>query len=138
MAGAQFINHQGIEILYIDFAYSTSKEEILRIIEETKTLIGSRPPLSAFTLTNVTDAYFDGDISQALKGLATYNKPYVKAGAVVGLTNLRKIVLNGVLFFSKRQLQICDDLQSAKDWLASQDVEDSTNGSEYPENGTDP
>lgn len=120
MAGAQFITHRGVEILYIDFSFSTSKEEILRIIEETKLLIASRSPLSVFTLTNVTSAYFDGDINQALKDLAAHNKPFVKAGAVVGLTNFQKIVYNSVLFFSKRQLEICRDVGSAKAWLADQ------------------
>lgn len=120
MAGVQFIRHQDIEVLYLDFSYSNSKEEILRIIEKTKTLISSRPRLSVFTLTNIIDAYFDADINQALKGLAAHNKPYVKAGAVVGLTTVQKIVYNSVLFFSKRQLEICDDLESAKTWLSSQ------------------
>ena len=80
MAGVQFIKHRSIEILSIDFSYCTSREEILRIIEETKILIATRPPSSVFTLTDITDAYFDREISQALKHLAAYNKPYVKAG----------------------------------------------------------
>jgi hypothetical protein len=120
MAGVQFIRHQDIEVLYLDFSYSKSKEEILHIIEETKALISSRPPLSVFTLTNIIEAYFDADINQALKGLAAHNRPYVKAGAVVGLTTLQKIVYNSVLFFSKRQLEVCDDLESAKSWLVGQ------------------
>jgi hypothetical protein len=120
MAGVQFIRHHSIEILYIDFSYSTSKEEILRIIEETKTVIATRPPVSVFTLTNITSAYFDSDITQALKHLATHNTPYVKAGAVVGVTNIRRIIYNAVLFFSKRHLEICEDLESAKAWLVSQ------------------
>jgi len=120
MAEVRFITHQGIEILYIDFSFSTSREEVLQVIEETKTLVASRPPSSVFTLTNVANAYFDGDVNQALKDLASHNKPYVTAGAVVGLTTLKKIVYNSVLFFSKRQLEICDDMDSAKAWLASQ------------------
>lgn len=119
MAGAEFITHQSMEILYIDLS-SDSKDEILQAIEETKTLISLRPPSSVFTLTNVTNAYFDGEVSEGLKGLAAYNKPYVKAGAVVGVTNLRKIIYNSVLFFSKRKLEICDDMESAKAWLVGQ------------------
>lgn len=120
MAGVQFIRHHSIEILYIDFSCSASKEEIFRIIEETKRLIVTRPPASVFTLTNITNAYFDSDISQALKHLAAHNKPYVKAGTVVGVTSIRRIIYNAVLFFSKRHLEICDDLESAKAWLVSQ------------------
>jgi len=120
MAGVQFIRHHDIEILLIDFSCSTSKDEILRIIEETKTMIATRPPGSVFTLTNITDAYFDSDITQALKHLAAHNTPYVKAGAVVGVTNIRRIIYNAVMFFAKRQLAICEDVDSAKAWLVRQ------------------
>ena len=117
MAGVQFIEYRGIEILYIDFSYSTSHEEILDIMQETKRLIATRPPASVLTLTNITEAFFDREISQALKDLAAYNKPYVKAGAVIGLTAVRRIIYNAVMFFSKRHLEIFDDLESAKEWL---------------------
>lgn len=120
MAGVQFITYQSIEILFIDFSYSTSKEEILRIIDETKRLIATRAYSSVFTLTDITNAYFDSEITQALKQLAAHNRPYVKAGAVVGVTNIRRIIYNAVLFFSKRHLEICEDLESAKAWLVSQ------------------
>ena len=83
-------------------------------------MIVTRPPASVFTLTNITKAYFDSDISQALKRLAAHDKPYVKAGAVVGVTNIRRIIYNAVMFFAKRQLEICDDVESAKAWLVSQ------------------
>jgi len=120
MAGVKFIRHENIEILYIDFSYSKSKEEILRIMEDTKRLIAARPPASVLTLTNITDAHFDKDINEGLKDLAIHNKPYVKAGAVVGVTSIRKIVYSAVLLFSKRHLEICKDLESAKAWLLTQ------------------
>jgi len=120
MASVKFIRHENIEILYIDFSYSTSKEEILGIMAETKRLITTRPPASVFTLTNITDARFDNEINNELKNLAIHNKPYVKAGAVVGVTSIRKIIYNAVLLFAKRKLEMCDDLESAKAWLVSQ------------------
>jgi len=126
MAGVEFIRHQGAEILYIDFSYTQSKEDVVRVIEESKQLIADRTPMSVLTLTNITQAYFDRDISQELKGLAAHNKPFVKAGAVIGLTNTRRIIYTTVLFFSKRKLEICDDLDSAKAWLLTQAGEEAT------------
>jgi hypothetical protein len=120
MAGSEFIRHQDIEILYLDFSYTTSKEEVVQIVEEAKQLIANRPPLSVLTLTNITKAYLDRDISQILKELAVHNKPFVKAGAVIGVTPTRKMIYLTVLFFAKRKLEICDDLDSAKAWLLLQ------------------
>ncbi len=120
MAGVEFIKHQDIDILYIDFSYTDSKEEVVRIIEASKGLISDKPPASVRTLTNITGAYFDRDISRELKDFAAYNKPFVKAGAVIGLTTARRIIYHAVLFFAKRKLEICDDIDEAKAWLVEQ------------------
>ncbi len=121
MSGAEFINHQGVEIFYIDFSNTKSAEEVVQIIEIAKKLIAERPLSSVLTLTNITNAYFDRDISSELKGFAAHNKPYVKAGAVIGLTVARRIIYHAVLFFSKRRLEICDDMDTALAWLVAQD-----------------
>lgn len=120
MKGAQFIRHDGIEILQIDFSYVTSLDEILRIMEEAKALLVTRPSRSVLTLTDTTETHFDGTISQAFKEYAAHNEPYVKAAALVGITPIRKIIYNAVSFFSKRHLELCNDMESAKAWLISQ------------------
>ena len=117
MAEVQFIQYQNIEILYSDFSYSSSREEDLRNYGRGQTL---DPPSSVFTLVHITEIYFDRDISQALKRLAVHNKPYVKASAVVGVTTIRKIIYNAVMFFSNRHFECRDDLKSAKEWLLRQ------------------
>ena len=120
MAGVHFIRHGNIEILHINFSNTSSKGEILEIMDETKGLIATRPLSSVLVLTDITGAFFDRDISQAMKQLAAHNKPYVRASAVVGVTPIRRIVYNAVMFFSGRHFESCDDLESAKAWLLSQ------------------
>ena len=120
MKGAQFIRHDGVEMLWIDFSHVATLDEIVRIMEEAKTLLMTRAPGSVLTLTDTTGTHFDGAINQAFKEYAAHNTPYVKAAALVGITPIRKIIYNAVAFFSGRHLELCDDIESAKAWLVRQ------------------
>lgn len=62
--------------------------------------------------------HFDTDITEAFKRFTAGNKPYVKAGAVVGVSGLKKIVYNAVMKFTGRDIIALDDLEMAKDYLA--------------------
>ncbi|MGC4120101.1 MAG: hypothetical protein QM765_37075 [Myxococcales bacterium] len=48
------------------------------------------------------------------------NAPYVKAGAVVGVTGLKKIVLNTLNLMTSRGFRAFDAREKALDWLAQQ------------------
>ena len=120
MANVRFITHKHVELLLIDFTSTTSLGEFLSIIDEAKQVIASRPFHSLLTLTDVTNSYFDADITPAIKEYVAYNKPYVKAGAVVGISPVRKIIFNSVLFFSGRDnLKLFDTLDNAREWLCT-------------------
>ena len=105
-------------MLFVDFSTTTSLAEFLTVIEEAKQTIASRPLRSVLTLTDVTNSYFDSNVNVPLKKYVAHNKPYVKAGAVVGISSVRKIIFNAVLFFSRREnLKTFDTLEAAKEWL---------------------
>ncbi len=63
---------------------------------------------------------FNPEIVRAITALAEANKPYVRAGAVVGLSGLMKVVYATVLRVTGRNLKPFDDLGRGKDWLATQ------------------
>ena len=120
MAGAGFIAHEGREIYYINIA-GAGAEEIKRISEAAKADIRKQPQGSVLTITNVSDVNMIPEISNTLKDLAASNKPYVKAGAVLGVTGLKKITFNAVLMFSgRRNLHLFDTMEEARDWLVKQ------------------
>lgn len=115
------LEHKGKQILFLDFSHNNSKEEYLPIIDAAKLWLKNKEPNSVLTLTDVTDAHFNADILTLLKELTSHNKPYVKAGAVVGITRpLAKLAYNTVMAFSKRTLPIFDTQDEAKDWLVKQ------------------
>lgn len=113
-----FIMHQEKEILFLDFS-NTQPHEVLQTIEEAKPVIRSRPERSILTLTDVTNARFSEAVSDGMKQFTVHNKPYVKAGAVVGVTGLKRIIFSAVIAFSRRNLETFDDIEQAKHWLVN-------------------
>ena len=116
-ARVKFIKHNAKEILFLDFSNSMP-HEILQTIDDAKRMISARPEGSILTLTDVTNARFNDAVSDGLKQFTAHNRPYVKAGAVVGVTGLKRIIFAAVITFSRRNLEAFDDIELAKQWLA--------------------
>lgn len=120
MAHTYFIEHKGTRIVYLDFANVQETEEALRRIAEARQFITQQPPNSARTLTHVAGSAFNPRIVRAITALAEADKPYVRHGAVVGLSGLMTVIHNTIVRITGRNLQAFDDLEAAKDWLAEQ------------------
>lgn len=114
-----FITHKGKEILFLDYAGS-GPADILAIIDEGKKAVSSRPEKAVMTLSDFTDVRFDESTSSAIKEFTAHNKPYVRAGAVVGVTGLKRIIFEAAMKFSGRRLSTFSTIDEAKDWLATQ------------------
>ena len=120
MQGIRVIDHRGKKILFFDFSHC-KKEDIKPIIDDAKQWFLTKRPRSVLTLTDVTEARYDTGTLRIFKEFTLHNKPYVKAGAVVGITNpLMKIAYRAVTTFSKRNLPIFNTREEALDWLADQ------------------
>ncbi len=122
MSRVEFLTYKGKRILLIDFS-NLRAEKVLPVIEEARSLIAAQPAHSLLTLTDMTGMHFDADIVAALKEYAAHNKPYVKAGAVVGASGLLAIVKSGVESSTKRHLMSCDSRDEAQEWLIQADAE---------------
>ena len=119
MKRVQYIHHNGRQILFLDF--SGFKVEDFHInIKEAEKLIRAEPQNSVLTLTDVTGAKYNLEVTKAIKEFAVGNKPFVKAGAVVGLDALKKIIYNSIMHVSGRNLLAFDDIEKAKDWLVAE------------------
>ncbi len=119
MKRVKYIYHNGRQILFLDFS-GCNVEDFHITIKEAEKLIRAEPPNSVLTLSDVTGAKYNLEVTQALKEFVKGNKPFVKAGAVVGLDALKKIIYNSVMHFSGRNLLAFDDIEEAKDWLVEE------------------
>jgi len=119
MNRVEFIQHKGKEILRIDIS-RCELEEIIAVVASTKKLLSVKPQQSVLTLTNVTDAKYNPALNRVLKEFVLYNKPFVKAGAVVGVEGIRKVVFEAAIQFSGRAFHLSATEEEAKDWLVQQ------------------
>lgn len=117
MDRAKFVDHKGQQIFAMD-CRDASLEEMDQVIEECILQVRQQPPKSVLTLTISGGSAFSGETISRLKELARGNEPYVKAGAIVGVTGLYKVVFNAVAMFSKRRFYLFDTVDEAMDFLA--------------------
>lgn len=116
----RFIEHRGTRVLMIDFSGLQAADDILREMQRAREIIRSQPHNSLRTLSNVTGARYSPPVMDAMKEFTAGNKPYVRHAAVVGMERVHRVLYRAVLLFSRRSIEIFDDLNAARDWLVSQ------------------
>jgi hypothetical protein len=119
MSATKFISHKGVNILFIDLARKTPAQ-LLAAITEAKGVIALQQPGSLLTLTDVEGSSYNREVADELKAYVAHNKPFVRAGAVVGLNDLKRVIFNFLNRVTGRTLKGFDRIDAAKDWLAGQ------------------
>jgi hypothetical protein len=114
------ITRGGKQIIHLDFANFTEVKSALAAIDHAQKFIARYPLGSVRTLTDVTNSRANDEVVNALKGLTKANKPYVKCGAVVGLTAMQRILFKAVMTFSGRYLSAFETVEQAAAWLEKQ------------------
>lgn len=117
MERAKFIRHGAKMVLQLDFS-GLCLADAREVAEYGKTVIGKMPKNSVLTLTNVTNVVYDTEFNTVAKELMACNKPYVLAGAVVGVTGWRRVAYwTGLVFSGRNNLKMFDTIDDAKEWL---------------------
>lgn len=114
----RFVDAASCRVLRIDFC-GAAGDELLARVNLAAAMIRRQPERSLLTLTLVHGVSYDAEITAALKAYVRNNRPFVFAGAVVGLDYLRKIILP-LNRLTGRNLRAFDDEQSATEWLAAE------------------
>jgi hypothetical protein len=119
-ARCRFIEHKGKRILFHDLSNIMNPKDGFPVVEQSKAIMARQPKASVLTLTYVAGSRFNKEIVDALSDLVKHNKPFVKHGAIVGLSGLQKVVYITVTQLSGRRLPTFTTVEEAKDWLVSQ------------------
>jgi len=120
MERAGFIEPEGRKILFIDFSQLVDKKDVLEVIASAQPLIAKQDEKSLLTLTDVTGTVADGETTSALWQFLRHNKPYVLAGAVVGVESEEQETLYSLLTHqARRELPMFDAIEEAKEWLVN-------------------
>lgn len=114
MSRVNFIEVEGVKILWLEFSRCTL-EEAAQLIDEAAPLIRSQPPQSLLILSDYAESHFDIEISQKLRLFARDNKPFVKCAALVGVTGIRRTLYRAIIAFTGRSnLVLCENLDEGK------------------------
>ena len=111
-------SYKGKVITRLDFSGADYFEALSRI-GIFKKYISFQPKKSLLILTDMTGIKVNNRVVEAFKEFTAFNKPYVIASAVIGLAGPYKIFLKTVNYFTKRDIKLFDDAESAQDWLIS-------------------
>lgn len=112
------IIYKGKSIILVDLS-SLPPEETLKVLPQAKAVIAKCPPKSALILTDVTNAVYNKEVASAIKEFSTHNTPYVKHSAVVGASGLSQVLLQTVIFLTRRELKAFSTRDQAKAWLVA-------------------
>lgn len=114
----KFIPYRGKKLFMMDFS-NCSLEETTVLIDEARKIIVTQPPKSLLSYTDLTNATATPEVVKEFRDFAKDNALYVKAGVVVGLNGLMRMVVDAVNRFTQREIRVFDDPVKAKNWLVN-------------------
>lgn len=119
MPKVEIINHRGKNIVYTDLA-NAGVADFPSVLEDATKAIVSNPQGSVLTVTDVTDAKYNRETVRIMNNYVAFISPYLKAGAVVGVTGLKKVVYDAIMQFYKVKYPLFATVEQACDWLVEQ------------------
>lgn len=117
MERTNLIKYKDQGIYFMDFSNLKSENEIAEVINKSILFIRSQPRGSLLTLTDVSNMHFNNNIKDLFTSFVQGNKPYIKAGSVVGISGLQSFVYNAIMKLTGRNLKSMRSIIEAKEWL---------------------
>lgn len=118
MSRAKIINYKGKSIFYMDFSNIKTREEVIKIIEDSKSYIHSQPEASVNGLTNLDNIFFNTDVKNDFLLFIKANKKFMKNSALFGMSGLVRIMFNGLMRITGRDIRSFENMIDAQEFLA--------------------
>ena len=112
----RFIEHQGQQILLLDFSNANAHQMQL-LLEEVRTTVAGHPRGSLLTLADFSGATVDHAVAMKIKEVLTLDRPFVKKGAWVGAEHIPHAFMENFHNFSQRDIATFKTRQEAMDYL---------------------
>ncbi|HPR33070.1 MAG TPA: hypothetical protein PLK12_13290 [Prolixibacteraceae bacterium] len=119
MKEPEIITYKGKTIVYLDFTNMKNKDEIIALENKGAEYIRRQAPKSALTLTNMENMFFNNELKSWFADMVKGNAPYVKAGAVLGMSGLISIMYNAFLQMTGRNIKAFKTKEEALEYLVS-------------------
>jgi len=117
MNRTKIITHRGITIFYMDFSNVKTVKDITEIVDESIAYIRKQPLNSVTGLTNLDTMFFNSEVKTIFTTFLAGNKPYMKKSAVFGMSGLARILFNGLMKITGRDVRSFEKMEEAKEFL---------------------
>ena len=117
-----FAEYQGLRILVVDYAGLRTPADLAPLAEEASRLIRAEPPGSVLVLVDLTEVPHSLRSARQLGEMAVANAEFVRARAVVGLSEPALPLLRTITDLSAKPMAAFADRAAALDWLAERAV----------------
>lgn len=108
------------QVLYYDLSSIKTNAELAEVIASAKEAISVYGHNSVYTITNITRIAFDSKTKELASDWMAFNKPFVIGAAFIGVTGVRKIMMEAVFALSSRKnVHLFHDMDEALSWLDS-------------------
>lgn len=116
---AQWIEHNGVNILYSDFSNMRNPAEPIQMLELVDKLYPAKGP-KVRHLMNMENAALSPDFMEASKVMGKKYVPIGYKDAFIGINPLKSVLLKGFLLFTggADKAKIFSNIEDAKNWLA--------------------
>jgi hypothetical protein len=112
----RFIEHQGKQILLLDFSHANANEMQL-LLEYVRVTVAQHSRESLVTLADFTGSAVDHAVATRIKEVLTLDRPFVKKTAWVGSESIPHAFMENFHNFSQREIAIFKAREEAIDWL---------------------
>ncbi len=112
----RFIEHQGKQILLLDFSHANANEMQL-LLEYVRITVARQSRESLVTLADFTGSTVDHAVATRIKEVLTLDRPFVKKTAWVGSESIPHAFMENFHTFSQREIARFKTREEAMDWL---------------------
>ncbi len=114
-----FVEHQGKQILLLDFSHANAHEMQL-LLEQVRITVAQHARESLLTFADFNGATVDHAVATKLKEVLTLDRPFVKKTAWIGTESIPHAFMENFETFSQREIVTFKTREEAMDWLVGE------------------
>ena len=114
-----FVEHQGKQILLLDFSHANAHEMQL-LLEQVRITVAQHARESLLTFADFNGATVDHAVATKLKEVLTLDRPFVKKTAWIGTESIPHAFMENFETFSRREIVTFKTRKEAMDWLVGE------------------
>jgi hypothetical protein len=116
--GISWIDYKGRKILYVDYSSCKNQNETIAMLEDAARMFRSSNG-KILSLDNYENGYASSEFMNRAKELSCDFSPKRARGAALGVTGIKKLLLNAYNIFATDKIVPFDTRESALEYLVS-------------------